>query len=375
MTSLRVATAKLFERLQAEDAVRYDAEFAVAPRTLEEAAEVIAHAADQGMPVGIVGAGTHTGIGGPTTADLVVATSRLGGVIDYEPEDLTVVVGAGTRVADLAAMLADDGLTAVLPETPGDATVGGTIAAGASGYRRLRYGATRERVLEVTMATGYGRVVRGGGRVVKNSTGFDLARVAVGSLGSLGLVGSVCLKLWPEPIATATAVVDDPAKALRAAYRPQAVIETEHGTLVYLGGTEAELAQQAAALGSGLEPGLRWPDPIATATRFELRLPPRLVAEGVSAVSAIPGAEYRAQHGVGVIEAGADHPDPATVRDLRVWAESVGGALVLVAGPAALYDEVGAWGTPPASIDVQRRIKAAFDPAGILNPGKLAGGL
>ncbi|NIR39303.1 MAG: FAD-binding protein, partial [Gemmatimonadetes bacterium] len=92
-------------------------------------------------------------------------------VVDWQPDDLTVVVEAGVTVGTLESMLAERGQTALLPEWGPEATVGGVVAAGISGYRRARLGPTRDRVLEVTIVTGDGRVVRGGGRVVKNVSG------------------------------------------------------------------------------------------------------------------------------------------------------------------------------------------------------------
>ncbi|NIV25710.1 MAG: FAD-binding protein, partial [Gemmatimonadetes bacterium] len=105
------------------------------------------------------------------------------------------------------------GQTAVLPETPGSGTVGGAIASGASAWRRLRYGPIRDRVLETVMATGDGRVVKAGGRLVKNVTGFDIPRLATGSYGSLGVIGQVCLKLWPTGTRFAGVPADDAAAA------------------------------------------------------------------------------------------------------------------------------------------------------------------
>ena len=150
------------------------------------------------------GGGTHQGIGGRVSPGVVLATSRLDRIVSWEPEDLTVVVEAGVRIGDLDDLLAEKGQSAVLPETMPDATVGGVVAGGISGYRRARYGPTRDRVLEVTLVTGDGRIVTGGGQVVKNVSGYDLPRLATASFGGLGLVGRVCLKLWPAPPARFT---------------------------------------------------------------------------------------------------------------------------------------------------------------------------
>jgi glycolate oxidase FAD binding subunit len=376
VTSLRTATARLFDRLRPEEAAGIDAEIIVAPNSIEEAAQVIGHAADAGITVGFHGGGTHTGLGGPIETGIVILTSRLGRIVEYQPGDLTIVVEGGVRLVDLHDLLVSNGQTAILPEQAARATVGGVVAAGASGYRRLRYGPTRDRVLQVTLATGYGQLVTAGGRVVKNSTGYDLPRLAVGSLGSLGLIGSVCLKLWPQPLHTATIAVEDPASAFARLYRPLALIETESGAWAFVGGTHEELSAHAEVVGTAADDGLRWPDRLTEPVRFSVNVPPRLVTDGVARVRQLSGSpRFRAQHGVGVVEVGTGAADHAALLELRGWAESVGGSLVLLDGGAALYEAVGPWGAPPPSLEIQRRVKTAFDPAGVLNPGKLPGGL
>jgi glycolate oxidase FAD binding subunit len=349
------------------------AEFVVAPSSVEQAAAVLAAAAESGLVVRPWGGGQHQDIGYPIRADIVMSTEKLQAVVDWQHEDLTVVVEAGVPVAVLEGMLAERGQTAILPESPGDATVGGVVAAGLSGWRRLRYGPTRDRVLEVVVATGDGRVVRGGAQVVKNVTGYDLPRLMVGSLGSLGLIGRVCLKLWPSPASVATVTVPDPAAARQTAFRPLAVIETRDGTAVYLGGTAEEVAAQGAELGGDLRPGLHWPDAPAQPWHLQLRVPPRYVAAGVARVRELPEAWFAAAHGVGQIDVVATGVAPGWIDSARRWAESRGGALVIMRRPPGL--EVEPWGTAPASFDLQRRVKSAFDPAGVVNPGRLPGRL
>lgn len=350
------------------------AEEALAPPDLEAAAALLTRATDHRKQVLVWGGGTHQGLGGRVYPDLVLSTESLTGVIAWEPEDLTVVVEAGVRVADLEAMLAGHRQTAALTENPGDATVGGVIAAGVSGYRRARYGPTRDRVLEVTLATGDGRVVRAGGRVVKNVTGYDLPRVAAGSFGRLGLIGSVCLKLWPLPEAAITVPVDDPAAAWMALYRPLAVLETEAGSWAFLSGTLAEVEAQAARVGSGWADGLAWPAAPVGPVVVSVRVPP---AGTPDAVSMLPvGSRFVAQHGIGEVTAALpDGMGAGEVAELRAWAEGRGGHVALVEAPDDLYGEVDPWGTPPAGMALQRRLSAQFDPYGVVNRGRLPGGL
>jgi glycolate oxidase FAD binding subunit len=372
--TIRAATKRLFEKMD-DEAADVEADFVVAPRSLEEAREVMVAAVDAGLTVGFRGGGTHQGIGNPVAPDVVVTTSALSRIVDWQPEDMTVVVEPGLEAARLAATLAERNQNAVLLERPGAATVGGIVAAGLSGFRRLRYGPTRDRVLEIHLVTGYGEIVRAGSSVVKSSTGYDLPRLATGSLGSLGLIGRIRLKLWTEPLHAVTVHVDDVEQARGAVFRPLAALESDGRGAIYLAGTEDEIEAQAGAIGGSVEPGLRWPDPIGAAVRISVRVPPRDVSEVVERVTALGGARYVASFGVGDVSVGIDSADASRLGELRAFAESRQGSLVLLEGPDRLYAELGAWGTTPGSIDVQRRVKAAFDPSKICNPGILPGGV
>ncbi|MEN8115286.1 MAG: FAD-binding oxidoreductase, partial [Actinomycetota bacterium] len=198
MTTLNAVTRQLFERLRDETA-DVEADFAVAPATIDEAVAVIAAATGAEIPTAFLGGGTHSSYGRRGDVGLVVTTSRLNRIVEWQADDLTVRVEPGVRLEALEERLAERNQTAVFPETAPGATVGGVIAAGLSGYRRLRYGPTRDRVLQVQIATGYGKVITGGSPVVKSSTGYGVPRLATGSLGSLGLIGQVMIKLWSRP--------------------------------------------------------------------------------------------------------------------------------------------------------------------------------
>lgn len=343
----------------------------LAPPSLEAIAEVLAWASREGHRVLPWGGGTHMGPSGAVPADVVVLTAALDRVVDWQPEDLTLVVEGGVLVSEIEASLAERRQSAVLAEHPAGSTIGGMVAAGVSGYRRLRYGPTRDRMLEVTLATGDGRIVTAGGRVVKNVTGYDIPRLACGSEGSLGVIGRVCLKLWPVPEAAATLTVDHVA-AFAGLYRPLALLETESEIAAYVAGTPEEVAAQAAAVGATPRPGLEWPAPLDQANQIELRVPPVHVAAAVSLVRDAGATAFRAQHGVGVVAAGFGSWLPLRLQSLREWAEGHGGAAVVIAAEAEGVDR---WGTAPASVDLQRRVKEAFDPLRIMVPGRLPGGV
>lgn len=369
MTGLRSTVARLFGRITAEVPGAPAADFTLAPTTAEECARVLDVASEHRISVLPWGGGSHQGIGGRVEPDLLLVTSGLGGSSD-DTADLTVTVGAGVTVASLEAALAVRRQTALLPEFPGGATVGGVVASGSSGWRRLRYGPTRDRVIEAVLATGDGRVVRAGARLVKNVTGYDLPRLVTGSFGSLGVICSVSLKLLPVPAASAMVQVSDAPSAIGTAYRPLAVLETPAGTVVYLSGTEAEVEAQASALGGATEPGVDWPADPAGPFVVSVRVPPASTSEAVRRLPS--GCDFVAAHGVGDVRVSLNPADLETAASLRSWAEGLGGAVVVMTAPGGHgFDP---WGTPPSSVPLQQKIRAAFDPVGVMVPGRMPGG-
>jgi glycolate oxidase FAD binding subunit len=207
--------------------------------------------------------------------------------------------------------------------------------------------------------------------VVKNVTGYDIPKLVTGSLGSLGLIVRVCLKLWPRGETAVTVRVDDPARALMSAHRPLAVLETIIGSFAYLAGTAAEVEAQVAALAGPVSEGLLWPEHPEGEVVVSVRVPPASTAE---AVGRLPGATaFVASHGVGEVTAAFDSIRDGALGDLRSWSESLGGSMVVLRAPAGFG--LDPWGMPPTTLTIQRRIKAGFDPAGVMAPGRLPGGL
>jgi glycolate dehydrogenase FAD-binding subunit len=357
-------------RLESELPEAPDAPLKLAPRNPQDVASILKYASDKKLEVQVWGGGTRSGYGSPPDPDIVMSMGDLNEVEIWEPDDLTLVVGAGASVAEVEVMLAERKQTAVLPEVPGTSTIGGVIATGASAFRRTRLYGTRERVLEVSVVTGDGRIVRGGGRVVKNVTGYDLPRLMVGAFGSLGVVVSVCLKLWPVPSRLATVTVDAAVDAVPVA-RPLAVLEDRDSTRVFVWGTPAEVAAKAVKLGGDIVEGHNWPADPDGEFGWSLRVPPALTTE---AVGRLPdGWAFVALHGVGELRAGSTVLEGAA--ELREWAEAVGGHLIVTRAPAGRLDGFEPWGAPPAGLEIQRRLIAEFDPARVINPGRLPGGL
>lgn len=341
------------------------------PTSVDEMAELYRELDDAGTTTVVVGAGTHQRIGHPVMPEVAVSTAGLDRVISHEPEDLTLTLEAGVTLAEIDELLARYRQTAALAETMPEATIGGVIAAGLSGYRRNRFGPTRDRILEVTLVTGDGRVVTGGARVVKNVSGYDIPRIACGSFGSLGVVTSVCLKLWPLPEASATVHIES-TDVLASVHRPLAVIEQPSGIRMYLQGAGPQV-ESAASVGVIESDALVWPSLEDHDLVVELRVPPSLVAEAIGRVEGL--GHYIAQHQVGIVSVGVDEPDPDALGELRRWCESVDGALVVIdhGGSADSEPPIEPWGAAPPALALQRRIIAGFDPHRIVNRGRLPG--
>lgn len=171
------------------------------PSSEAEVAAVLREAAVAEMVVVPWGAGTKQDLGRPMErVDLVLSLEKLNRVVDYVPADMTITVEAGMRFAELQALTARHGQTVSLdPPRAAGATIGGIVAAAASGPRRMAYGGVRDFLLGCRVALPDGRVIKAGGKVVKNVAGYDMSKLFAGSLGTLGVITEVSLKLRPLP--------------------------------------------------------------------------------------------------------------------------------------------------------------------------------
>jgi glycolate oxidase FAD binding subunit len=260
------------------------------------AAEVTAFAREVGSsdPVAVVGARTHWDVGGAPLAGTREVRAPAG-IWEHEPSEMTVRCGAGTTVAELKAHLARSGQMAPLDPADDAATVGGVLACGFSGHRRLRYGHVRDLVLQTRHVDATGKVVTAGGPTVKNVSGYDLPRLLVGSLGTLGLLAEVILRTLPVPPAVQWLEGGgDPFAAFDLLYRPSSILWNGSHTWVLLEGNPADVAAEAAKLepaGFGLCDG---PPPIPATGRESMR-PSDLRALAGS------GGEWLAEVGVGLV--------------------------------------------------------------------------
>jgi glycolate oxidase FAD binding subunit len=174
----------------------------IAPRTIDEVVEAVARV-DR---LRVRGGGSKTALSAPRPDAPTIDLRGLSGIVEYEPGEYTFTALAGTPLREVEALLAGHGQA--LPFDPplveAGATLGGTVAAGLSGSGRYRYGGVRDFILGVRFVDGLGRLVRGGGKVVKNAAGFDLPKLMAGSLGRLGVLVETTFKVFPRPEARAT---------------------------------------------------------------------------------------------------------------------------------------------------------------------------
>ena len=175
------------------------------PRDAAELAEIVADAAARGRKLELRGGGTKADFGAPREA-VVVSLAGLTGVVDYDPAELVLTVRAGTPLAEVQALVAAEGqMLAFEPWGEPGATIGGTIAAGVAGSRRVTAGSARDHLLGLMAVSGRGEVFVAGAKVVKNVTGYDLPKLMAGSWGRIGAMAELTVKVLPVPREVVTA--------------------------------------------------------------------------------------------------------------------------------------------------------------------------
>jgi glycolate oxidase FAD binding subunit len=399
------------------------------PSTAAEVLSAVQWAAAEEAPLEILGHGTKRGIGRPLQAAHTLDLSQLAGVTLYEPEELVLSAKAGTPLAEIEAMLA--GKNQQLAFEPIDygplfggepgqgartGTIGGVLAANLSGPRRLKAGAARDHVLGVHAVSGRGEAFKSGGRVVKNVTGYDLSKVMAGSWGTLAVVTDATFKVLPAAETETTLVLrglsdedavgamalamGSSAEVSAAAHLPYVIagrvaggaLGQEAATLLRIEGFGPSVAYRVAHLRALLRAAAPleeiepensravWRDvrdciPFADGSQkpvWRISMPP---SEGHRMVYALRmeaavEAFYDWQGGLVWLKL-EDEPEAEAVR--RLVATHGGGHATLVRAAAATRAAVPIFEPqPPALAALSARLKAEFDPHGILNPGRMA---
>lgn len=345
------------------------------PRTAEELAGILCDAVDAGKSITPVGGGRATGMGGPPErCDVELHTSNLDRVIEHTPSDMVLTVEAGARLEALQERLAKSGQFLPLDpfNSPGH-TVGGLIATAWSGPLRFRYGSIRDFLIGIRVALPDGKLASAGGRVVKNVSGYDLMKLHTGALGSLGVVVAASFKLFPRPLRDVTleshdgwAAVD---KLMSLPMAPAAVELFADGRVLarFFGSPEAVDAMVKAAGGREVDTAVWVEHAHAAPARWARISAPRSSLRGL--LESLPsGARWWCSPGVGV--AHWSFINAEEVLSARKQTEAAGGSLVLLAAPDDIKEKAGSWGAAPATLDVMKRLKDAFDPKHALNPGR-----
>jgi glycolate oxidase FAD binding subunit len=404
------------------------------PRRREDVAGHLARADAEGRKVVPSGSGTKLTIGAPPErVDLLLKLELLNRIVDHDHQNLTVTAEAGARVAAVQAVLRERSQFLPLDPPFGDrATIGGILAVNSSGPRRLLFGSPRDFVLGIRAALPNGTLIKAGGKTVKNVAGFDLSKLYIGSLGTLGVLVEATFRVLPLPETACTQVflfhdLETPcafvAKLLGTTLSPSAVelLNPEAlarckpftgsakkgmwGLAVSCEGFAEAVERQArdiAAIAEGAEATISitgkeqdafWrfvtdylpadgSRKTPTGVRGKISLP-------ISQVKAIAADAQRMFEEAGVRGAIVAHaasgivyftcPDnvlPAEkIAALRKRANKLGGWLMLETAPHAIKRRVGVWDMPPGGIEIMKRIRASFDPNHTLNPGRFLDGI
>lgn len=401
----------------------------IGPGSEQELAQAVADAVSGGTPLDIRGSGSKRDAGRPPQTERSLSTGGLSGITLYRPTELVVAARAGTKVADVEAELAENGqqlafepldLGPFFGRPAGQTTVGGMIATNMSGARRILNGSARDHLLGIRAVNGRGEVFKSGGRVMKNVTGYDLCKLLCGSWGTLGVLSEVTLKVLPSPRATATLIfkglVDQVAvRALCDAMKtPFEVSGTAHLhqplvanltceavssadasiTAIRVEGFQESVDDRIERLGEALAaygeaevldtPASQafWSDMRALrafsgteGTVWRITVPPISGADVVDAVSHITDCRASYDWSGGLIWLELPSVTDGAATEVRRIVAQYRGSATLMRADAALRAAANVF--PPLSPTVERLskdIKTAFDPKGILNPGRMYAG-
>lgn len=391
----------------------------LAPTEEGAIAAAIRRAGTAHEPLAVAGNGTKSAMLRPVQAARSLSTRNLAGITLYSPKELIISARAGTLLSEIEAAVTKRGqhIIAEPPEPEGPQTIGGVVASNLSGPRRVAWGAMRDHVLGVRAVTGHGEVIHSGGRVLKNVTGLDLCKLLTGSHGTLAVITEVTLKVLPAPEAVGTLVLPGlnaadgvaslsaalgspysvsaaawlPADAadriplLAAVHGPVALVRIEEfaSSVAYriqklrdeLGG-RGEILDDAAS--RSVWRAIRDREPLVAMTDeavWRVSVRPSRGAQVLRSVADACGARGYLDWGGGLVWIAAPAAASAHAA-VQMAALDAGGSWMLVQGPETLRVAVDV--IPPESeplARITRRVKAAFDPHGILNPGRLYAGL
>ena len=368
-------------------------------------AEALRDSAAAGRTIALAGSSSKRLMAGPVEpADVTVTTLSLRGVLQYEPRDLTISVCAGVSWREFTRLLADNRQMVPLdPPFAGSATVGGVISANCSGPRRRLYGTARDVVIGMTFATLEGKLVKSGGMVVKNVAGLDMAKLMIGSFGTLAAIAVVNFKVQPMPDVERSFLLpfDSPAAATAARntilkgqlqpaaidlLNPTAARSLGHATWLLAlraGGNEAAVQRYETEFA-------HFPDAQAfdgedqqTLWRHVENFTPRFLAaqedgavvrasctlkDTQAVMESFPGPAL-ARAGSGVCYGYFERTQGAV--EWLTGAQRLGSKAVIEFAPEGRRRTLELWPSPGADIEIMQRVKHLFDPRNLLNRGRL----
>ncbi len=403
----------------------------VAPSSEEQLCETVVAANKDGLGVIPYGGGTRIGLGNPPSRPcLVVDMTNLNRVVSHNYADLTASFQTGATFGFVSEILAQQGqLLPIDPPVPGRATVGGTLAAAVSGPLKWHFGHPRDTVIGMKVVQPDGTITKSGGLVVKNVSGYDMSRLHIGGLGSLGIILEASFKLTPIPMyeRTLTAAFDTADDAMDASMQvfnsyvmPLAMTafgpavasriglgehSERHHLAIRLGGRSRTLARQADEISSIFKDArasslqdiegpasslwrslsdFGWTPETMPALNIKATALPSRTCDIMKLIESLRDSDLEpaivAEPGFGAVEAGwyapADVSDDsliAIVSNVRKRVSRLGGTSVVQLCPPSVKSAIDVWGEYHPGIDVMRRMKRQYDPNGIMNPGRFAG--
>jgi glycolate oxidase FAD binding subunit len=398
------------------------------PRDAKEVEDAVRWALGEDKPLEIVGQGTKRVIGRPSQTDLTLDLSALTGVTLYESAELILSARAGTPLAEIEKLLADNNQQLafepvdygpLLGQEAGRGTIGGVIATNLSGPRRIKAGAARDHFLGVTAVTGRGDTIKSGGRVVKNVTGYDLCKLFAGSWGTLAAMTDVTVKVLPRPEAEATVTISglDDARACEAmsaamaspydvsgaAHIPDHVAswfdglpKPEATTALRLEGHAPSVAHRKDSLAALMKPfgpvelldettsrglwqSVRTVKPFTGEAARErpvwrISVAPARGHELLNGIT--PAAQMFYDWAGGLVWVAMPFPSDPDATAVRGAAAKIGGHATLVRASTSVRASVDVFQPEPAGLAaVSKRVKESFDPKGLLNPGRMWAGV
>ena len=369
----------------------------IVPGSPEELAEALASAQRSRQSIHLCGNSTKDRMAGPiSAADVRISTAKLNRVLQYEPSDLTISVQAGITYRDLTRVLAEHRQMIPLdPPFSENATMGGIVAANASGPRRRLYGTARDMVIGMTFVTLEGRLIQTGGMVVKNVAGLDMGKLMIGSFGTLAAVAVLNFRLHPAPQGSRTFVrefirvteaIAARDKILKSSLQPAAldIVKSAAGydLMIQAGGSSAVLDRYSRELAGarvleGAEEHALW-EKIREFTPQFVREHENGVVLRISCTLSEVGRVLEALPAPAVARAGSGvcygyFPQAGDLRQIEKLYHGGTGTSVIEFAPSSVRETGELWPAPGDDFAMMKKVKEMFDPLYLLNRGRLYG--